>query len=95
MALTVGQLKELLAKFDDADLVVLQADASGNGFAPLAGGYDMIYVAESPGSGDVYPRELSAEDRADGYTEADLYRGPNGQPALVLYPVDPRCEVLT
>lgn len=93
MALTVQDLKRLLANFDDDDLVVLQEDASGNGYAPLAGGYDMIYVAESAGSGGVYLRQLTEEDRAEGWTEDDVYHGTEGHPALVLYPIDSRCEV--
>lgn len=93
MALTVRQLRELLANFDDDDLVVVQADADGNGYAPLAGGYDMIYVAEADGSGAVYLRALTDEDRAEGWTEGDVYRGTTGQSALVLYPVDARGHV--
>jgi|WetSurMetagenome_2_1015567.scaffolds.fasta_scaffold513959_2 hypothetical protein len=84
----VRELRELLAGVADDDEVVLSKDAEGNGYSPLAGGWSAIYVPDSTWSGDVYMRELSAEDREQGYTEEDLYDGADGQLAFVLSPTN-------
>lgn len=84
----VRELRELLAGAGDDDEVVLAKDAEGNGYSPLAGGWAALYVPESTWSGDVYLRELDAEDREQGYTEEDLYDGEDGQLAFVLTPTN-------
>jgi hypothetical protein len=86
--MTVRELRVLLANANDDDLVVLSKDAEGNGYSPLRGTWDAIYVPDSTYSGNVYMRELTTEDRVEGYTEEDLYEGDDGQPALVLTPVN-------
>lgn len=84
----VGELKQALANKADSDFVVLAKDGEGNSYSPLAGEWEALYVPENTWSGDVYLRALTDDDRADGYTEEDLYDGDDGQPVLVLYPVN-------
>lgn len=79
----VRELRELLVDAGDDDEVILSRDAEGNGYSPLDGGWKAIYV---PRSGNVYLRELDEEDRANGYTDEDLYHGSKGVPAFVLTP---------
>lgn len=75
--MTVAELIEELKALDPAALVVLQKDAEGNGYSPLAGADPAVYEAESTWSGQAY----SEEDVADGY-------GEGCPPCVVLHPVN-------
>lgn len=48
-----GELRELLKGVSDDLLVVLQKDAEGNGYSPLAGGEVAVYQPDSTWSGQV------------------------------------------
>lgn len=57
-------------------------DAEGNGYSPLYGWWEAVYVHDE---GEVYPRSLS-DDMAAGWSEEDLYDGDDGILAIVLTP---------
>ena len=64
-----ARLQELSHLPDDTP-VILQKDAEGNGYSPLADGGEGMYLADSTYSGETYPTpEQIAADRA--YTEED------------------------
>lgn len=88
--MTVGELIAFLEGLDKDVLVVLQSDAEGNGYSPLAGvdGYKNVYVEDSSWSGRVRIAELDADLEELGYTEDDVYDGEDGQPCAVLWPVN-------
>jgi hypothetical protein len=89
--MTVRELREKLAEFDQDSLVVMSSDGEGNGFSPLSGLGDSIYVDDDPESiwdGAIYLNELTDELRKQGYTEEDLYDGDYGQLAVVLWPTN-------
>jgi hypothetical protein len=71
--MNVGELRTLLTGLDDELLVVLQADAEGNGYSPLDGGEVAIYVPLSTWSGEVYNDDEKPDD---------------GKRVLVLWPVN-------
>ena len=74
----VRELIEELQAVDPDMLVVLQEDAEGNGYSPLAGAEPAYYVATSTWSGDVYGQEdIDSGEAPDG-----------GQTALILWPVN-------
>lgn len=59
----VRELMELLAGFNPESEVILQADAEGNGYSPLAAvDHDAIYVPQNSWAGDVYSTEWTADD---------------------------------
>lgn len=66
---TVKELIETLSKLPGDHMVVLQKDAEGNGYSPLAGAEVAKYIPEATWYGEVpHP-----EDLANGeYGEADL-----------------------
>jgi hypothetical protein len=76
--MTVGELLESLAGLKPDLMVVLQEDAEGNGYSPLAGAEVGYYVPQSTWSGDVY----SQEDIDNGDAEE------GGQDVLILWPVN-------
>jgi hypothetical protein len=62
----VKELIEQLSEMDPELEVILQKDAEGNGYSPLAGSDgDCVYEAESTYHGNVY----GSEDVEDGYGE--------------------------
>ncbi len=68
--MTVAELITELQKTDPNRIVVLQKDAEGNGYSPLAGAdCSALYVADSTWSGEVYDEEPedpdADEDRPD------------------------------
>lgn len=86
--MTVGELVAELSKTDQSRIVIMQKDAEGNGYSPLAGIDDSFgYTAETTWHGDVGMQALSDEDRKRGYSEEDLC-GPDAKPCVVLYPVN-------
>ena len=60
------KVKDLLAALAEADPeadVILQKDAEGNGYSPLAGAdLEAVYVPDSTWSGDVYSLNWTADD---------------------------------
>lgn len=82
----VKELKKLLEDVSDDRIVILQKDAEGNGYSPLEGIDDeSSYQAETTWCGEVGIERLTPELKKDGYTEEDVV---DGEPALVLYPVN-------
>ena len=88
MTITVGQLKEILAGYNDEMLIVMSRDSEGNGFSPLADHGKQIYVPDSTWSGDIYEIELTAELIEQGFTTDELYDGDDGVQAIVLWPTN-------
>lgn len=91
MAMTLGELREKLERIPkeyDGCLVVLQKDAEGNGYSPLAGvDEDTIYVPDSTWSGDVYSLHWTAEDADMTEEEWEEFK-VGGDRAVVFYPVN-------
>lgn len=59
----VKELIMILSEFDQNAEVILQKDAEGNGYSPLAGAdHDAVYVPESTWSGSVYSTSWTADD---------------------------------
>jgi hypothetical protein len=86
--MTVAELIAELSMMDQTRLVVLQKDAEGNGYSPLAGADDNAgYEAETTWSGEVKRQRLTADDRAAGYTKDDVC-GKRAVPCVVLWPVN-------
>lgn len=86
------KVKELIEKLKNVDperIIVMSKDAEGNDYSPL---YDiddeMVYVPDSTWSGEVRFPKLTTELIKQGYSEGDVYDGEDGQPALVLHPVN-------
>lgn len=87
--MTVADLIERLQNCNPEAFVVMSKDAEGNGYSPLSGAYEEIYVPDSTWSGETYPgRELTDELKEDGYEEEDVYDGPDALDAVVLSPVN-------
>ena len=85
--MNVGELKILLDKCDDNDLVILASDSEGNNYSPLAEDYGVYsYQPECSWSGGVSIRELTPELIEQGYTEEDLCE--SGINAICLYPIN-------
>ncbi len=75
--MTVKELIEVLSGFSPDKEVILQKDAEGNGYSPLAGADDdAVYVAETTYSGTVY-----SKDEKEEYA-------PNGEQVVVLWPTN-------
>jgi hypothetical protein len=88
MAMTVRELIERLQQENPDDMVVMSKDAEGNHHSPLETVSQCVYVAETTWFGETYPRELTDDDRADGWSDDDLYDGDNGVNAVHLWPVN-------
>ena len=84
--ITAGVLRERLKDVPDDTPVILQKDAEGNGYSPLAGADEGMYEAESTYGGEAYmTSEQIAADPA--YTEED--EAPEGAArVIVLWPVN-------
>lgn len=83
----VKDLLEALAHADPSADVILQKDAEGNGYSPLAGAdLNAVYVPGSDWSGDVYSMEWTADEACKTLAEwAALQANPR---CVVLYPVN-------
>lgn len=83
----VRELIEELQKLDPEMECIIQKDAEGNGFSPLAGADpNGIYIKETSWFGEVYSAEWTA-DEAD--MDEDLWETMLKKPrCLVLYPVN-------
>jgi hypothetical protein len=84
------KVKELLAALAEADPeadVILQKDAEGNGYSPLAGAdLNAVYMPDSTWSGDVYSMEWTADDACMTAAEwAEMQAKPR---CVVLHPVN-------
>ncbi len=88
---TCGELADYLATQPRDRKVILQKDAEGNGYSPLADADVAMYEADSTWSGEVYmtPEDLSAAmvSGMSGYSEEDA--APDGaERVVVLGPVN-------
>lgn len=61
--MNVKELREVLADYPDDMEVIVQADAEGNGYSPLAGTEEAWYDAEV--DEDIHPDDYDAEDYPD------------------------------
>ena len=86
----VKQLKKLLNKLTsekDNYEVILQEDAEGNGYSPLAGIDDnAIYIAENTWSGEVYDKEYTAEEHCLEEAEWEKMKKNPKLSCVVLFP---------
>ena len=85
--MTIAELiLELQGIKDQSRIVILQKDAGGNGYSPLAGiDVNAAYTAYSTWSGDVGLETLTPELQKQGFTREDV---ASGEPCLVLYPTN-------
>lgn len=66
--MTVKELIKELENCDQDSIVILQKDAEGNGYSPLAGSDNACnYQADSTWSGDVGYKEITPELKKAGY----------------------------
>ena len=84
------KIRELIEKLNelDPDLeIIIQKDAEGNGYSPLAGiDSDGIYIKETSWHGEVYDSNWSADDAAMEEEEwSELLKQPR---ALILFPIN-------
>lgn len=92
--MTVGELMDYLTTQPRDLKVILEKDAEGNGYSPLADAYEGLYEPDSTWSGHVYPTpEQIAADLASGARtaedEADRYDpGDAAERVIVLGPVN-------
>lgn len=68
MSMTVGELIDFLASQPRDRKVILEKDAEGNGYSPLATADEGLYVADSTYSGEMHPTpEQTARWVAEGH----------------------------
>ena len=84
------KVKELIAELQQMDPeaeLIVQKDAEGNGYSPLAGAdHEAVYIAETTWYGEVYDTTWTAED-AD--MDEDLWEAMLKKPrCVVLFPVN-------
>lgn len=84
------KVKDLIKELGSEDPereVVIAKDREGNAHSPLDVYWLGVYVPQSTWSGDVYC-ERDAGKPPEGYGEEDCYDEDDGQPALILCPVN-------
>lgn len=81
---TAGELADYLAKQPRDRKIVLQKDAEGNGYSPLADATEEMYAADSTWSGEIYPVPESPEGQSDDYDQAP----DDAERVIVLGPVN-------
>ena len=83
----VNELIQELSKLDPELEIIMQKDAAGNGYSPLAGADpDGIYIKHTSWNGDVYDANWTAEEADMEEDErAEILELPR---VLVLYPVN-------
>lgn len=88
--MTVADLINALARFDLDAVVVLARDIEGNGFSLLDEIDRGVYVPVTQWSGEVKlaPDQLTPAMRDAGCSETDVYDGPDGRKAVVLWPTN-------
>lgn len=85
----VKDLKEDLKGLPDDMEVILQKDAEGNGYSPLAGtDSNCIYVPETTWYGAVYSLDWGYEDVLMENDEWDELKNDKDKQALILYPIN-------
>lgn len=85
--MNVKELKAELEDLPDDMEVILQKDAEGNGYSPLAGANaDAIYMTENTYSGLVFSTYWTAEDV--GVDEEEWARIKTNPQVVVLYPIN-------
>ena len=57
--MTVGELIAMLTEVEPHLPVILQKDAEGNGYSPLAGGEEACYEPDTEWSGEVFNDEMN------------------------------------
>lgn len=88
LAVTVKELRELLADLPEDMQVVMSKDGEGNSYSPLSdGSSNYIYVPECTWSGDVYSTDHSAEDMDMDEEDWEEFKATNDR-ALVLWPTN-------
>lgn len=85
--MNVKELKEAIADLPDDMEVILQKDAEGNGYSPLADADpEAVYIAETTWCGDVYDTRWTPEDACKDEEEwEEILAKPR---ALILAPVN-------
>lgn len=84
--MNVGELIDFLRGFDPETEIILQKDAEGNGYSPLAGADTGIYVPDSTYSGYFYDKDWTADDCCmDEDEHRELYAKPQ---SIILHPVN-------
>lgn len=93
--MTLDELRHLLMThyhLPGDTLVVLQKDAEGNGYSPLSGGEEAMYLAHSTWSGETHltPEQLAEKLRNPelGYDEEGDAAPEGSVRVLILYPVN-------
>jgi hypothetical protein len=87
IAMTVGELLEVLRVIPPDTMVVLARDDEGSDFSPLFDvGLNTSYVAETEGSGQVKLFQLTPEAVEAGADE-DEVGGPDAVRCVCLWPV--------
>jgi hypothetical protein len=86
-AVTVGRLKEELAKFPDDTPVILSKDAEGNGHSPLVGAWPAHYEATSTWSGEIKDNEDDFDPDEGWASTYEEYLG-DAVPVVLLGPVN-------
>jgi hypothetical protein len=87
--MTIRELIEELKTYPQDSVVVMSEDGEGNGYSPLSGFSDGVYVPESTWNGDYHVgRALTKELEEAGYTEEDVYDGEDAQDCVVLWPTN-------
>lgn len=84
------KVKDLIKQLESEDperIVVMAKDGEGNGYSPTSDYWLGIYVPDSTWSGAVFC-ERDGGKPPEGYGEEDCYDGEDGQPALILCPVN-------
>ena len=88
--MTVREVIEELSKCDPDYVVIMSKDAEGNGYSPLSDvvGDNNVYVPECDWSGELRLHHLTDELRRQSFSEEDVYDGPDGLRAVVLWPTN-------
>lgn len=81
----VSDLIAILQEFPGDALVVQARDAEGNGYSPVDDVTLGRYAADSTWSGEYGLYELTAELKAEGFSEEDV---PDGPSAVCIHPVN-------
>lgn len=84
---TVGELREKLSQYPDDTIVVLEKDASGNGYSPLSNVEIAYYEPTCTYAGEykVVREDWNAEDYFGDSWEEHVQ---NAMPAVILGPVN-------
>ena len=85
--MNVKELREALESLPDDTEVILQGDAEGNSYSPLAGAdHNTVYIAHSTWHGDVYSTNWTPDEAAmDPDTWNEILARPR---CVVLHPVN-------